>query len=600
MRRTWHLIFPILLVFLFAACQKNEEIPTIAPKATVPVPPSPTPIPPTVTPASLKPRYDGSSAGESVPQIEMVYASTDVASSQNPALVALEIATLKPLSITLEVSRIEDDGRILLIDSQPLQIPGLSWSQTPMLWSQTPMLRSQTPMSWSKTPQFDPGIHEHLVIWGASGAYLSDGLAGGFVKTDDLTPGQLRVIGRHRAYEAESESDVHLIFDTETGALAEVVNTISGLSLDPQPGDSFQTQITYLEDGDIASIETGTLLIFDENGQLTLEQRPLPDGRYQLNFYSPALDSVDSNLAIHIEVSNENLPEGQYTYIHPIHGYQFRLPDHWPAPTQIEGRVYTEDLDSSLNLSVTSQPGMEGTLSSDFREQVLEAYGDVQILYEEAVSIGEINTTWTAYGYESSSGPRTGVFLAIVRDGWGHVIDMEGLASDEEILLGTAGLVVDSLAIRSISPGDNPGKWEDTMVDGYVVSADTSFLHDQSDDVWHRFIAKDGASFIAIRKASESEADSGEMLERTVSEVTAGRPNLSLSDAYHLVLGDRYWDRIDYSYAGPDALPKWGFIMIAADPEISLVAWAESTPENLHSLEQGTFFPMLVDIKPSN
>jgi len=509
----------------------------------------------------------------------MIYASTDVASSQNPALVALEIATLKPLSITLEVTRIEDDGRILLIDSQPLHIPEVSWSQTPMI---------------------DPGIHEHLVIWGASGAYLNDGLAGGFVQAAAIRPGQLRVTGLHWPTDAESENQVHLIFDEITGALAEVVDGDSGQSVEPQAGDSFQTQITYLADGDVASIETGTLLIFDDNGQLTLEKRPLPDGRYQLNFYSPALDSIDSKLASIFEVSNANLPEGQYTYIHPIHGYQFRLPDHWPTPTQIEGRISTDEPSSSLNLSVTSQPGMGGTLSSDFREQVLEAYGDVQIFYEEAISLGDINTTWTAYGYESDNGPRTGVFLAIVKDGWGHVIDLEGLASDEEILLGAAGLVVDSLAIRSISPGDDPGKWKDTMVDGYIVSADTSFLYDQSDDVWHRFVAKDGVSFISIRKASESEAEAAEILERTVSEVTDGRHDVSISRDYQLVLGEQYWNRIDYSYAGPDTLPKWGFVMIAAGPEINLVAWAESTPENLFSLEQGTFFPMLADIKPGD
>ncbi|MGB3712794.1 MAG: hypothetical protein WA996_00020 [Candidatus Promineifilaceae bacterium] len=569
----------VLLSILVISCRdKREDVPTIAPRATVPASPTDIPIPPTSTPAHLEPRYDGSVNLLPAPHLEKVYASTEVVSRQNPAFIGLEITTLIPLSVTLEVSRIEDDSRVLLVDHLPVNSQGPAGATDSLI---------------------KPGIHEHLQIWVPQGSFLSDGSAGDFVYLEKFVAGQGRVQGQIRPSESDTLSDAYLIFDLADGVLTGVVDANSGVPLEHRPGDIFQTQITYLDGDQIASVETGTILIFDENGDLSLEERPLPDGRYQLNYRSLFLNSGDSDPGSQFTVENANLVPGQQTYINPLYGYQFRLPEKWPGPIHKNGLVLGQDPDSSLTLSIVSEPGLWGTISSDFRAQVLEAYGDIQILYEEAVAVGEINTSWTAYGYESEVGQHTGVFLAIVSGSWGHVIDLEGLSFDEEHLLDTARIIVDSLVIRPINRDEHPGNWVDAEIDGYVLSTGTSFLYNHANADWHKFVAKDGYSFIALRGINESAGSTGDLLSLWTSKITGGAPDLAVSEAYQVVLGETTWMRNDYSYSDPDGEPLWGFIMIPLDPMLTLVAWAESTPDNFESMERDTFFPMLVDIQAS-
>jgi hypothetical protein len=162
MKRIRFLCLCAFTLSLVISCRDEEDagIPTVAPVATVPPLATLTPIPPTATPAPLDPRFVEENLRTFRPSIEIVSTSQDVASAQNPAIIQLEIVTLSPISVTLEIIREEDDGRLTLIGRQPL---------------------SDGDFQDEQDPHFEAGIHDQLAIWYPSGYYLSDGTAGDYV-----------------------------------------------------------------------------------------------------------------------------------------------------------------------------------------------------------------------------------------------------------------------------------------------------------------------------------------------------------------------------------------------------------------------------------
>jgi len=575
MKRYALIILLASLVMALLSCQQVEEIPTAAPVATVPVPPTVTLIPMTPTPDYLEPRHRDSVIVAKDPIIARVNTSSDTVSSQNPAYLDLEITSMHPLSLTLEVSRIEDDGRVLLIDRPPIS-PGDGASESSSVIS--------------------PGIQEQLLTWDALGYYLSDGTAGGFVFVEDTEPGQSRVRGLHRPSGSDEDTEAYLLFDKDVGILTGVSDARNGEPLTYLPGDSFQTEIYYLEGGDDYITETGTALFINEYGVLYLQNLPLPDGHYQLDyrFLSPA--GKPFHIFEQFEVDNSGIEPGKKTYFDPVHGLQFRLPNDWSTPEYSEGVLTTQDSEGSFKLTLVSQPSEPSKTPGELRAQVLDAYGDVHMLYAEPVVIGDIATSWTAYGYESQDGPVTGVFLAFAKGGWAHVIDIEGQNTEDEILLDTAGSIIRSLELRPVSREEHPGMWQETPIDGYVVSTDGSFLRDQTDTKWDRFVAKDGSSFIAFRVLEQGIGMNNDLRSLLLGDITGPIPDVTLSEQYGLTLGSNQWNRIDFTYGGSDGEPRLGFLMRSAGPSSELLVWAESTPENYDSLERETFFPMLADI----
>jgi hypothetical protein len=395
-------------------------------------------------------------------------------------------------------------------------------------------------------------------------------------------------------------SEVNLAFDLDSGELESVSDSVSGSAVQHQPGDLFQTQ-HYLvgADHDI-SAETGTLLIFDEAGQLSLEERPLPDAKYQIRLRTALID-LENDYQEHLfTVNNSTLINDQRVFIHPIYGYQFRLPEKWTEPEIGERQLTVKDPDSSVGITISSQPGMSGISGSDFRDQVFEAFGSIQELYEEPAAVGDISTTWTAYGYESSEGSHTGVFIAFAAGDWGHVVDIEGLSADEESLLQTAGLLVNSLVVRKIDRNDGQGRWTEVAGDGFSISADSTFLYYLLDSGWYRFIGKDGDSFIAFKVLPPNEGSDAKLLERWLHTAAEGGTFFAHSAPYQAQLGEETWLRSDFSYTNPDDEEILGFFMSADSSAKNLIVWAEAPAEAYDSIDMEMFLPMLFDVKTAN
>ncbi len=576
------LIISLLIVALLTlpSCRDEElEIPTIAPVATVPALPMVTLVPPSPTPGSIEGRFLDPTFSTARPELEVIASSKDFISAQHPGLLDIEIVSMTPFTLSLEISREEDDGRRRLIDRQQIN------------------LQSDDQSAIVPTPA---GIHEHLEIWYPTGYYLSDGAAGDFIFLEIDEDGRGFIAGLYRPSGAETSVETNLLFDLKEMTLIALQAASSGRKLNPEPGDSFQTQHYTLEEDQISKIEAGTILLFDEGSALTLETRPLPDGFYNLMFrVDPQLTPPNVSGSL-FTVNNSLLLAGQRVYFDPDHGLQFHVPEKWPDPEYEDGILLTNDPESSLRLTVTFQPDMRGFSSGEFRLHVLESFGDVQLLYEEPVTVGEISTSWTAYGYESDAGLQTGVFLAFTRGDWGYLFDIEGLSTDEEAVLRFAEVLFDSLHFRREYLENRTGRWSDVSDDSFSVSAATAFLYVNDASGWHKFAAKDGESFFAIRTAVTGDPNPEQSLSSWLRFVEERGSSFTRSEIYELEIGKEKWLRSDFTYADPDGDVKWGFIMSIMGIERDTVLWAESSAAGYELMHRDIFLPMMVDLKVNN
>jgi hypothetical protein len=575
----YSLIISLVIVALLSlpSCRDEEsEMPTIAPVATVPALPTVRLVPPSPTPDSIEGRFHDPIFSTTRPELEVIVSSEDFVSAQHPGLIDVEIVSMTPFTLSLEISREEDDGRRRLIDRQQVN------------------LQSNAQVAIAQSPA---GIHEHLEIWYPIGYYLSDGAAGDFIYLVRDEDGPGIVAGLYRQSGAEASVEANLLFDLEEMTLIALQAASSGRELDPEPGDSFQTQHYTLEEDQSSETEAGTILLFDEGSILSLETRPLPDGFYKLRFRSDPQITTPNLSGSLFTVNNSSLVIGQRVYFDPDHGLQFHVPEKWPDPEYEDGILLTNDHDSSVRLTVTSQPDMRGFSSSEFRSHVLETFGNVQLLYEEPVTIGEISTSWTAYGYESDTGFQTGVFLAFTRGEWGYLFDIEGHSTDQEDVLRFAEVLFDSLHFRREYLEDRTGRWSDVSDDSFNVSAATAFLYVNDASGWHKFAAKDGESFIAVRTVATGDPNPEESLSNWLRIVEERGSSFTRSKIYELELGTEKWLRRDFTYIDPDGEVKWGFITSIVGIDHDTVVWAESSADGYELMHRDIFLPMMVDLK---
>ena len=579
--RSWILLAALMFTLLLSSCRQEEiNAPTAAPAATLPPIPTPTstPVIPNVTPTPgyLEPRYHENGIAALEPSVSVVNSSKGAVNSQNPSFMDLEINTLYPLTLTLKISRIEEDGRLFLVEYKP--VVGLGSQE-------------------ADSSVVQPGVHEQLLTWDAQGSYLTDGEAGEFIFLEDIGSARSRVRGEFTPAGSDQAIPVYLEFDKGTGILTSVVDAESGEAITFSTGDVVQPERNYLEGVEGYLSEPGADLTINDYGQLYLQRIPLPDGRYQLDYRFENPEMKPFHLFEQMKVENSESSSGEEVYFDPVRGLQFLVPLGWAEPENRSGRLVTYSPDGALTLTVASQPADPDLTSGDLRDGVMELFGEINLLYEEPVTIGDVNTTWAAYGYESEEIPVTGVFLALVDDGWGYIFDLEAKEIDDEWLLDTADSIFDSIQIRAVGRDEHPGDWEDTQVGDYIFSADRSLLWSKTSLGWDRFAAKDGDSFIAFRQLDSQDAGAFDLREYLLAELVDHDSEAALSEQYRLSIGVNDWNRIDYDAANPGETPRVGFLMRLAESAADLLVWGESSADKIDSLERETFNPMIADVR---
>jgi hypothetical protein len=416
------------------------------------------------------------------------------------------------------------------------------------------------------------GLHQMSFSWPAEGYFLSDAEKGDFVF---VQAGEaIGVIGgRFRSAARGQTVDANLLVDRQNSRPSGIQST-SGQELIPELGDGFQLFDRCLAaDGAVLSVP-GVELLFGEAGILNLEQRPLPSGDYFLNLeaVSPENGVMAST---DFAVNNDRLYPNYDLFLDTESGYQFLYPAGWPAPVLQDGRWLTAAPDGSLTLAVATHPQMAGRSAADLKNQALSRFGGVTVLYEDEVPVGDGGGLWTAYGYEASDGSHTGVLLAFNRDGIGHSVDVDGLASAEALTLELMKVLAESWVFRPDVTRQQDNVWTWTSFEQVMMPVWTDYYQEELANGWRRFSVRDGISFMAIRLEPGGQSDLSSLVTQWRNTAGNGVADFAGSQVYPFPLNDREWTRTDFSYLGEGSLEIRGFVMAAEVNGRILVAWAE-------------------------
>ena len=292
------------------------------------------------------------------------------------------------------------------------------------------------------THQFIP-LADEVLFWDGTISYVHDGLGdGAFVLTKRADDGQLIAPGRYqRAGEAQVMM-AELYFDGVNGRLLQAKQLPTQgkpapINLPIAAGDSFT--FSWLREG----ADAPTLTI-NPTGLLFLEERELENGRYQLGLIAENSAGEMAETFASVNVLHTPISSTAPSHIDPYHAVAFAYPPDWTAPTG-GAIIQTGNISHNVTAAINFYPlAIDGNALS-LKQDTLRQFGEVHLLFEEEIVLGERRGLRTVYGYEGADGElHTGVLLTAVNDNIGLIIDIDGLAADEAETITAAAILQES------------------------------------------------------------------------------------------------------------------------------------------------------------
>jgi len=467
---------------------------------------------------------------------------------------------------------------------------------------------AQTLPGGTNTSLWSDGWHESLVVWDATGSYLSDSAgAGDYTPLRAVAPSPLgpqtaargffRRAGSDRAAEAAvvfapgapASSRLWLTFPADAGA------RLIGEAR-PQAGDTFQPSLLVLAADGTLSTEPGAMLVYDDAPALYRSARPLPAGRYAVGLRVTALDSSATLATQPVTVDPTGAPEGFRAYVDVTNSMQFLYPAGWLPPATQEGITFTRDVSGTAQLQVRTYPNWAGDLAT-LQNDVLGTFGQVSVLLQEPVTVGPapgVEGVRTAYGYDSAEqGPRTGAFVTFVQEGTGTVIDLDGPREAEATTVATLGTIAATWQRLPPRLGFGGEPWSTLNVGEFRLHYPAGFAYEPYNN-WHRFAA-DAQTFVAVRiqPAARTAAEAMSSLLATASEGVAG---FAADEPERFFYAGHIWERNDFIYTAADGRPVRGLLLSRQDGETEVAVWAEA-PDPTTDLFETTFLPTAASIE---
>ncbi len=453
--------------------------------------------------------------------------------------------------------------------------------------------------------EWPDGVHEIVQIWTTEGDYLTDGTNGDFVVLWPSEPGSSlhTANGQYHVSSTGESVEAILVIDTSQSQTNKIINASTGLEFSFNTGDEFQITNLLLDAQGNAIASPGIILSIDDASELSYEKRPFPDGLYFFGLFAENESGESSNDLIEFTVGNDNLRAGFRALFDPDAGYQFLYPTDWIEPVVTRSQVVSANISDTLRLTISTLSEDSNKPISDLKAQVLAAFGPVQILYEDTAPIGEAGSLWTAYGYESADGPRSGVFLVFVQDGLSFILDVDGLAARESEIIETIGWLSDSWVTRPVTTARNPGSWSSFRIGDFILDSPALYRYSELTNGWHRFRAEDEKTFIAIRL---EDAEDGRILDRIRHWLDVSAQNVTdfaFSEIYTLDLAGTSWLRQEFSYLDENGVEIYGSLMAArVDGKLAYI-WAEVPIESFDAFDSEILLISLAgfrkDIAPS-
>ncbi len=380
------------------------------------------------------------------PQFDILNVLSDQAGIQQPAYLDVEITGQDIENVLLVGGRYQNGGQHLLTYDYLIPEP-TALSDGSLLY------------------EWRDGLHKDFFVWQTESPYLYDVDRGDFVAmfpTEYNSP-LYSVQGRYRRAGTSEYFDANLVFDTDAGQLSGVWtfqndSRAAPNEIFPQPGDEFQIYDLYLESDGNLSAQPGLTVTFDNNNLVYYTWLPLTSGDYFLGFLARNISGETTSDARDFQVNNDNLIAGYKAYLDPYLGFQFLYPEGWYAPTYGNGVLYTYDIETNnTTFNLYLYPNAGGATADSLKTQTLETFGNPTVEFENPITIGGVAGTGTAYSYEGDNGSHVGFLLSFVNGGVGYVIDVDGLATDENVTLNTIGTLIDSWVFQPVGFGLPPG-----------------------------------------------------------------------------------------------------------------------------------------------
>lgn len=499
--------------------------------------------------------------------------------ANDPALVGVQLRTLTEEEVNLAVLHVEEGGRERLLALEQL-LPGAATSPG---------------ATWPI------GVSQTEVAWDATAPYLSSGANGDFTPLWPV-PGEASLLMapvRYTAADGATAQEAALLLEASSGALHGVWQ--SGGEGDAPgvvalaAGDSLQLLNFYLEADARLSAEPGVTLVYSDGVDIKVELFPLPTGDYRLGLVAGEGGQGAWVASQPVAVNNEELTPGYQAYLNATYGFRFLYPLAWPAPFFDGQQVVTTAEDRGPTLMVSIYPETAARNAAQLKTQALEIFGELDLLYEEAVRIGEEEGLFTVYGYDAADGPHTGVFVAFVHDGTGYVVDVDGLALDEETTVETARQVVASWRFVPIRSGAWSDAWRLTQTGAFSVTLPVSYTHSTLENGWELF--RDGDRFLALRRDAVSGEGLSEIADHWANVAAAGVEGFEaeVSEAY--TLGRSVWSRVTFGYEGDDGAVA-GLILATVYGGEEIVAWVEAPAAALDPLMDEQLLAVVAGLLP--
>lgn len=304
-------------------------------------------------------------------------------------------------------------------------------------------------------------LHKDFFVWQTDSTYLYDANGNGdfavMFPTEYNSP-LYTIQGRYRRANSDTFFDANLVFDTQQGVLSGVWTYQSDdrsapNELFPEPGDQFQIYNLLMDAQGNVTAEPGTTVTFDNNKQVYYAWQTLPSGNYFLGFVATSISGEATNDFRDFQVNNDNLLPGYRAYLDPYLGFQFLHPDTWFVPSYSNGRLYATDGSGNTVMNVYLYPNVGGATADSLKQQMLAAFGNPTLAFENNVTIGGEAATGSVYTYDAGSGAHTGFLLTFLHNGVGYVIDIDGPAANEEANSQMVATLIDSWVFQPVGFG---------------------------------------------------------------------------------------------------------------------------------------------------
>ena len=486
-----------------------------------------------------------------------------------PALLRAELVAHRLTEVALVAEQETADGRLVLrqydsVQPATLTLPG---GANAALWAD--------------------GWHESLIVWDATGSYLSDAAgAGDYVPLRPVAASpigsQLGAVGSFRRASGERASEATVVFPPGAPVashlwLAPVTGSGARLVGEARPaaGDVFQAAVLFSSEDGTLTAEPGVSLVYDDAPAIYRSARPLPGGRYVVGLRATALDGAPLNATRPLTVDPALAPAGFRAYVDAANGAQFLYPAEWLPPMTQEGVTFTANISGTAQLQVRAYPAWAGDLAA-LQSEALGTFGQVSVLQQQPVGIGPeppVAGVRTAYGYDSAEqGARTGVFLTFLKDGVGFVVDLDGPREAEAATVATIDTLAATWQFLPPRLGFGPEPWSTLNVGEFRLRYPAGFAYQEYNN-WQRFAA-DPQTFVAVRiqPAARTPAEAMSGLLQTAAEGVTG---FTADEPQRFFYAGRVWERNDFTYSDAGGSLVRGLLLSRQDGETEIAVWAE-------------------------